>query len=65
MDANNRRCADAAAGAPGQAGRPGSNGADGAPGPRSVVVTTPMREVFGMRVPPEIGPLLERLQRRP
>ena len=64
-DSSNRRCPDAADGAPGQAGRGGSNGTDGAPGPRSVIVTTPMREVFGVRVPPEIGPLLERLQRRP
>jgi len=29
------------------------------------VVTAPMKEVFGLLVPPEIGGLLERLQRRP
>jgi len=64
-DANNRRCADAADGAPGQNGNAGPAGAQGAAGPRSVVVTAPLRDLFGVQVPPEIGTLLERLQRRP
>jgi hypothetical protein len=65
MDANNRRCADAAAGAPGRAGQVGPAGAQGAPGPHSIVVTAPAKEIFGVQVPPELGSLLERLQRRP
>ena len=65
MDAANRRCADAADGAPGQAGNAGSTGSQGAPGPRSIVVTAPSREIFGLQAPPELAPLLERLQRRP
>ncbi len=64
-DASNRRCADAADGAPGRAGTAGPAGAQGAAGPRSLVVTTPMKDVFGVQVPPELGTLLERLQRRP
>jgi len=35
------------------------------PGPRTIVVTAPVREIFGVQVPPELGSLLERLQRRP
>ncbi|HYT05620.1 MAG TPA: hypothetical protein VEM13_12160 [Gemmatimonadales bacterium] len=64
-DASNRRCPDAADGAPGRDGAAGPAGAQGASGPRSFVVTTPMKEVFGIQVPPELGSLLERLQRRP
>ncbi len=64
-DANSRRCPDAADGAPGQAGGAGPTGSQGGPGPRSVVVTIPMKDVFGVQVPPELGTLLERLQRRP
>jgi hypothetical protein len=29
------------------------------------VVTAPAREIFGVQAPPELGSLLERLQRRP
>jgi hypothetical protein len=65
MDPSNRRCADAADGAPGQAGNAGTTGSQGAPGPNSIVVTAPGREIFGVQVPPELGALLERLQRRP
>jgi len=64
-DASNRRCPDAVDGAPGQAGSAGPTGSQGASGPRSVVVTAPTREIFGVQVPPELGSLLERLQRRP
>jgi len=64
-DASNRRCPDAADGAPGRAGSAGSTGSQGAPGPRSIVVTAPTREIFGVQVPPELGSLFERLQRRP
>jgi len=64
-DAGNRRCPDAADGAPGQAGATGSTGSQGAPGPRSIVVTAPMHEIFGMQIPPELGSLLERPRRRP
>jgi hypothetical protein len=64
-DASNRRCPDAADGSPGQAGGAGSTGSQGAPGPRVIVVTAPAREIFGVQVPPELGSLLERLQRRP
>lgn len=64
-DATNHRCADAANGSPGQAGNAGSTGSEGAPGPRSIVVTAPTREIFGVQVPPELGALLERAQRRP
>ena len=65
MDSNNRRCPDAASGAPGQAGNAGSTGSEGAPGPRSIVVTAPTREIFGVQVPPELSSLLERVQRKP
>jgi hypothetical protein len=64
-DATNRRCQDAVDGAPGQAGSAGPTGSQGGPGPRTVVVTAPAREIFGVQVPPELGSLLERLQRRP
>ena len=64
-DANNRRCPDAADGAPGRAGAAGQQGGDGPAGPRSIVVTAPTRELFGMQVPPGLGTLLERMQRRP
>jgi hypothetical protein len=64
-DASNRRCPDAADGTPGQAGSVGSTGAQGAAGPKAVVVTAPMKDLFGMQIPPELGTLLERLQRRP
>jgi hypothetical protein len=64
-DASNRRCPDAADGSPGQAGGAGSTGSQGAPGPRVIVVTAPAGEIFGVQVPPELGSLLERLQRRP
>src|SRR2546427_23435 len=64
-DASNRRCADAVDGAPGQVGSAGPTGSQGAPGPRTIVVTAPAREIFGVQVPPELGSLLERLQRRP
>src|SRR5437660_3138139 len=63
--ANNRRCADAADGAPGQTGNVGVTGTPGAGGPRSLVVTAPAKEVFGLQVPAELGSLIERLQRRP
>src|SRR6058998_2807604 len=65
LDAGNRRCPDAADGPPGQKGAAGPAGAQGAGGARAFVVTAPMKEVFGLQVPPEIGGLLERLQRRP
>jgi len=65
LDAGNRRCSDAADGPPGQKGTAGPAGAQGAGGARAFVVTAPMKEVFGLQVPPEIGGLLERLQRRP
>jgi len=63
--ANNRRCPDATDGAPGQTGNVGVTGAQGAGGPRSLVVTAPAKEVFGLQVPPELGSLFERVQRRP
>src|SRR5438445_415614 len=65
LDANNRRCPDAADGAPGQAGSAGPTGSQGAPAPRAIVVTAPTKEIFGLQVPPELGSLLERVQRRP
>ena len=64
-DANNRRCADGSDGAAGRAGIQGPAGSEGAAGPRSIVVTAPTNELFGMQVPPGLGALLERLQRRP
>jgi len=64
-DQNNRRCPDAADGAQGRAGSAGPTGSEGAPGPRSIVVTAPTRDIFGVQVPPGLGALLERLQRRP
>src|SRR5881396_1437661 len=64
-DASNRRCPDAADGAPGQAGSAGPTGSQGAPAPRAIVVTAPTKEIFGLQVPPELGSLLERVQRRP
>src|SRR2546422_897812 len=65
LDASNRRCPDAADGAPGQAGSAGPTGSQGAPAPRAIVVTAPTKEIFGLQVPPELGSLLERVQRRP
>ena len=65
LDATNHPCADGADGSPGNAGVDGQSGSQGGPGPRSIVVTAPTREVFGLQVPPELGSLLERLQRRP
>src|SRR5438128_1293445 len=65
LDANNRRCPDAADGAPGQAGSAGPTGSQGAPAPRAIVVTAPTKEIIGLQVPPELGSLLERVQRRP
>jgi hypothetical protein len=62
MDATNRRCPDAAEGAPGHAG---NAGAEGAPGGQSLVVTAPTKDIFGVQVPAGLGALLERLQRRP
>jgi len=56
---------DAADGAAGQTGVAGPAGSQGAPGPQSIVVTAPAREIFGLQVSPELGSLLERLQRRP
>ena len=64
-DTSNRRCPDAVDGAPGQAGSAGPTGSQGPPGPRSIVVTAPTKEIFGVQVPPELGSLFERLQRRP
>jgi hypothetical protein len=43
----------------------GVTGTPGAGGPRSLVVTAPAKEVFGLQVPAELGSLIERLQRRP
>jgi len=65
LDASNRRCPDAADGAPGQAGNVGATGTQRASGPRSLVVTAPAKEVFGLQVPAELSALIERLQRRP
>jgi hypothetical protein len=65
MDATNRRCPDAAEGAPGHAGSAGVAGAEGAPGGQSLVVTAPTKDIFGVQVPAGLGALLERLQRRP
>src|SRR6266513_948594 len=64
-DQSNRRCPDAADGPQGRAGGTGPAGGEGAPGPRSIVVTAPTRDIFGVQVPPGLGGLLERLQRRP
>jgi len=64
-DQSNRRCSDAADGPQGRAGGAGPTGSDGAPGPRSIVVTAPTRDIFGVQVPPGLGALLERAQRRP
>ena len=60
-----RRCPDAADGASGRNGAAGLAGSDGTSGPRTIVVTAPTREIFGVQVPPGLGALLERLQRRP
>src|SRR5205085_1129901 len=57
--------ANAADGPPGRSGSAGPAANDGVPGPRSIVVTAPTRDLFGVQVPPELGALLERLQRRP
>src|SRR5437763_499343 len=64
-DQSNRRCPDAADGPQGRAGGAGPAGSEGTPGPRSIVVTAPTRDIFGVQVPPGLGALLERLQRRP
>ena len=64
-DTSNRRCPDAATGPAGQAGQAGPAGSQGAPGPHSIIVSAPGREIFGIQVPPELGALLERGQRRP
>ncbi len=64
-DQSNRRCPDAADGPPGRSGSAGPAANDGVPGPRSIVLTAPSRDLFGVQVPPGLGALLERLQRRP
>jgi hypothetical protein len=64
-DPSNRRCADAADGAPGQSGKPGPSGPQGGAAARGIVVSAPLKELFGAQPPPELGTLLERLQRKP
>lgn len=64
-DASKRPCPNAVDGAAGQNGTAGSAGAQGPAGARSYVVSLPMKDLFGVQVPPELGALLERLQRRP
>jgi hypothetical protein len=65
VDASKRPCPNAPDGASGLAGVAGPEGAQGPGGSRSVVVSLPMNQLFGVQVPPELGALLERLQRRP
>src|SRR5205823_940513 len=62
-DQSGRRCADAADGPPGRSGNAGPAANDGVPGPRTIVVTAPTGDLFGVQVPPGLGALLERLQR--
>lgn len=64
-DTNNRRCADAADGAPGQSGKGGAAGPQGPSAPRGIVVSAPLKELFGVQLPPALGTLLERVQRKP
>jgi hypothetical protein len=52
-------CRAGAAGGDGPAGRAGPRGPDGDPGLRAQVLTVPLRNVFGVRIPPELAELLE------
>jgi hypothetical protein len=65
VDANKRPCPNAADGTSGQNGVAGAAGSAGPAGARSLVVTLPTKEIFGLQVPPGLGSLLEQLQRRP
>jgi hypothetical protein len=55
-------CAAGAAGPAGRDGSVGQEGRRGLEGPRPQVITVPLREVFGQRIPPELAELLN--QRR-
>jgi hypothetical protein len=65
VDAYKRPCPNASDGSPGQNGIAGANGSAGPAGARSLVVTLPTKDLFGLQVPPGLGSLLEQLQRRP
>ena len=58
MGADNKPCADAAAGTAGRKGAPGPEGRDGPRGPRHDIYTVPSAEVFGPDLPPELADLL-------
>lgn len=51
-------CSAGAAGPVGREGNPGREGQRGLQGPRPQVITVPLREVFGQRIPPELAELL-------
>jgi len=55
-------CAAGPAGANGRTGPSGPNGRRGNRGPDLEVLTIPLRDVFGSRVPPELAELLRRSQ---
>ena len=53
-------CAAGAAGPNGRPGEPGQAGRRGVRGPDPQVITVPLRDVFGPRIPPELAELLRR-----
>ena len=46
------------AGASGPSGAKGQDGRDGLPGGRPQIVTVPMRDVWGQRIPPSLAELI-------
>ncbi len=59
-----RNCQPGQPGAEGASGRAGPKGLDGDPGPRSTLLTVPLRSVFGTRAPAELIELLDLRPRR-
>ncbi len=57
--AEGRRCEAGEAGQQGPAGTPGPEGPSGTPGARARIITVSPADVFGQRVPPALGALLD------
>jgi hypothetical protein len=57
--ATDARCVAGAAGAAGPPGAKGQDGRDGQPGTRPQIVTVPMRDVWGQRIPPSLAELID------
>jgi hypothetical protein len=57
--ANDPRCVAGTAGAAGPPGAKGQDGREGGPGNRPQIVTVPMRDVWGQRIPPSLAELID------